>query len=582
MSTQSLSYKFSNVSILLTVISAIGLSYFFKWTDLSNPVDFMGGDAKDYYSYLVATFINHDFLHQSGQSWFILKTDSGIINVHSVGVSLLLLPFFAIAYFYAQVFDFPLDGFSYPFQVSVGLAALLYAVIGLVYLKKLFQLNNISDKTSSIIILLIFFGTNLIQYTLSEAGMSHVYSFSLISIFLFHSCKFVLTNKNKNLFFSGLILGLILLVRPNNIFIIFSVFIWFKNMKECKLFFYQLFRNKLFYFSFLATVSLVFIQSAIWFLQSNSFFHNTYKADGFYWLKPQIFQMLFGFEAGFFVYTPLCFLFLIGLVVIYRENKFSFFALLALLVGLIYFFASFWAYTYFDGLGIRILVDYYALFAFLGAKLFMYFSENKLVYYSVLFLSFVLVYINLIYCYQGNRGILLRSGMNFKKWKYVFLKTDASYQNCLGGSSDLKPFSIKPAEEVLSGEQQLSEPLNYNKKEYGLNVIFDSIAFVSNRIQLAINFSRTESYINSSKDALICVSLDDNKEKKNKSFFTIKLNEIPSSDCCSEKEYNYTANMNAAFKPNDRLSVFIWNTKLKAFFINKFSVKVYNYNYHIN
>ena len=78
-----------------------------------------------------------------------------------------------------------------------GFAALFYALIGLVYLKKLFQLHNIGDKTTSIIVLALFFGTNLLNYTLSEAGMSHVYSFSLISVFLYHSSRFVLQRENK-------------------------------------------------------------------------------------------------------------------------------------------------------------------------------------------------------------------------------------------------------------------------------------------------------------------------------------------------------------------------------------------------
>lgn len=582
MARSTSSYRLSNYSILVTFLLASVISFYFIWSENYKNVNFFDGDAKDYYSYLVSIFINHNLGHQTGNEWFLLKTTDGTINAHLIGVSLLELPFFLIAYFVSVSFGLPLDGVSFPFQLAVAIGALFYALLGLLYLKKLFKLHSINDGTSAIIILLIFFGTNLLHYTLAEAGMSHIYSFTLIAAFMYHCSKFVLRSHNKNLIISSLLFGLIVLVRPNNVFALLTVFIWFKSFTECKLFFISLFKNKTFYLSVLFTFLILSLQSFVWYLQNGHFYNNNFSADGFYWFQPQIIKMLFGFDNGFFIYTPLCFLFLFGLILVYKENKFSFFAATFMLAVLFYFFASHWAYNYFDGLGIRVLVDYYAMFALLGAKLLTLVSSHKFISSALLASAFLLVYINLIYIYQGNNRILLRTGMNYTKWKYIFLKTDTSYQNCLGGSSDLKPFSKKPAAEVLSGEQQLSEPLNYNKKEYGLNVIFDSIAFVSNRIQLAINFSRTESFINSSKDALICVSLDDNKEKKNKSFFTIKLNEIPSSDCCSEKEYNYTANMNAAFKPNDRLSVFIWNTKLQAFFINKFSVKVYNYNYHIN
>lgn len=575
-------YKVSNYSILITSILAIGLAYFFKWRYDNFKVDFMCGDAKDYYSYLISFFINNDLTKQSDNSWFILKTSQGIINVHPVGISLLLLPFFSVAYAYAFIFNFKLNGESLPFQVSVAFAALFYLIIGVIYLKKLFRINQINDKISALCILLIFFGTNLLHYTLSESGMSHVYSFSLISIFLYHSNKFILSHSNKQLIFSSILLGLILLIRPNNIFVICTLFLWFKNVSACFLFFKSLIKNKFFYISLIITISIVFVQSLIWYTQTNQFFHNTYKADGFYWLSPQVIKMLFGFNSGFFIYTPLCFLFLFGLLYIYKENKFSFFAFLFLLSILFYFFASYSSYTYFDGLGIRVLVDYYSLFAFLGAKLFMHFFDHKLIYNSIISISCVLVFVNLIYCYQENRGILLRTGMNFKKWNFVFLKTNPKYQNCLGGLSDLTPYTNEKVIQVLADSVTFNNSFDYSRLDYGVGVCFDSIGFNSNRIHLKIKFDRKELEVNSSKDALICVSLDDTKNHQIKSYFQFKLNEIPSLFCCEVDQFDYSANMTADFKSNDRLSVFIWNKNKKNFLINNFSLKAYNYNYQLN
>jgi len=581
MSYSTLKYTFSNYSILLTVILSIGISWFFKW-QYPDPVNFMGGDAKDYYSGLVSLFITHDFTNQAGNDWFILRTSIGTINVHPIGVSVLLLPFFALASLFAVLFKFPFDGYSFPFQVSVNAAALVYAVIGLVYLKKLLQLHNLGDKTSAVVILLLFFGTNLLNYTVSEAGMSHVYSFGLISVFLYYSSKFVLKRENRNLFFSFLILGLIVLVRPNNILILFSVFMWFGSIKECRQFFRDLFKNKSFYLAVALSLFIVFMQSLVWFIQSRSLFHNTYKADGFYWLNPQVYKMLFGFDGGLFIYTPLSFLFLLGLVFMFKENKFSFFAASFFILGLFYFFASYWAYNYFDGLGIRVLVDYYALFSFIGAKLFVQFTGKTIMYTSLLFLAGLLVFINLIYCYQANRNILLRAGMTYTKWKYIFLKTGTGYQDVLGGSNELTPYSEKKQEVVLSGVLKYERPFEFAQREYGPAITFDSIGFISNRIHLKINCERKELFLNASKNALICVALSDGFTGKEKSFTQFKLNEAPSLECCEAKEYNYTANISADFKPRDRLLVFIWNKTKQAFLINKFSVQAYNYNFKIN
>jgi hypothetical protein len=575
-------YKFSNYSILFTILVASVISWFFKWNNADYAINFMGGDAKDYYSTLVSLFINHDLNSQTGNDWFLLKTATGTINVHPIGVSVLLLPFFVIAYLFAGMFNFPLDGYSLPFQLLVAIGALFYAVVGLIYLRKLFQLHSIGDKTTSLIIPLLFFGTNLLNYTVSEAGMSHVYSFSLISIFLYHSSNYVLNSANRNLLYSFVILGLIVLVRPNNVFILLTVFIWFKSFDECKSFFSSLFKNKTFYQAALFSIGIVLLQSLVWFIQSKSLFHNTYKADGFYWLNPQILKMLFGFDGGFFIYTPLCFLFLLGLVFIFRENKFSFLATSLFLFGLFYFFASYWAYTYFDGLGIRVLVDYYALISFIGAKLFVHFLGKTLIYNSLILVSALLVLINLIYTYQANRGILLRAGMTYSKWKYIFLKTGKEYQNVLGGSNELKPYSSIKQEVVLTNSADLPVPFNFSQKEYGPMLSFDSLGFHSKRIRLKIACNRKELFLNASKDAIICVVIEDGKTHDNKSYTSFKLNQTPSTSCCEERDYHYTTNVTGDFKPSDKLSVFLWNIKQQAFLINKFSVQVYNYNYQIN
>ena len=124
MSDITLKYKFSNYAVFCTILLAIGISWYFKWQYTEYPLNFMGGDAKDYYSGLVSLFITHDFTNQTGNDWFLLKTTGGTINVHPIGVSVLLLPFFAIGSLIAYLFHFQIDGFSFPFQLSVAIAAL--------------------------------------------------------------------------------------------------------------------------------------------------------------------------------------------------------------------------------------------------------------------------------------------------------------------------------------------------------------------------------------------------------------------------------------------------------------------------
>ncbi|MBA3663554.1 MAG: hypothetical protein H0W61_05010 [Bacteroidetes bacterium] len=577
----NLKYKFSNAAIVFTVLLAVISSYYLNWSKHST-VNFADGDSKDYYSYLLSVFIHHDLGHQQGSDWFLMQTGSGTINVHPVGVSLLILPFFGIGSMMALLLHFPLDGLSLPFQVSMALAALFYACIGLIFIKKTLILYGTSDKITALVLLLTFFGTNLLNYTLNEALMSHVYSFSLISIFLYHSGKYITLHTNRNLYFSATVLGLIILVRPNNILVLLSVFIWFSNRQQCKEFFRNLFRSRVFYSALLITFLLVLIQSLVWYIQSGSLLHHTYKADGFYWLHPQILKMLFGFDGGFFVYVPLCFVFLFGLTIIYKESKFRFIAFTAFLALLIYFFASYWAYTYFDGLGIRVLVDFYAFFSFLGAKLFTQLSFHKGIFAAVSAICVFFTYISLVYCYQQKNNILLRSGMTFNQWKYIFLKTNKEYNGCLGGSNDLTPYAKAHPAPSLSKESPLERPYNFEGNDFSVGVGFDSIGFSSNRLHFKIDVDYREATVSTSKDALICVVVEDKDTTVQKKYAAFRMNETPATECCENHEYHYTLNMLGRFKNSSKIIVYIWNVAKKAFFVNKFSVRVYNYNYQIN
>jgi hypothetical protein len=562
-------YKYSAYSIWLSLFGAVFISWFFIWNE-ATPANFLDGDAWYYYYYLQSTFIDPNLAHYD---WL---NDATPVTHHPAGLSILLLPFFLIGLSAAKLFHFSLSGISLPFQVSVAVAALVYGITGLVYLRKLFRLNGISDKVTALIILLTFFGTTLLHYTISEGGMSHVYSFCLITVFMYHSCRFVKEHSNKHLLYSSVIFALVLLVRANNGFAIFTILFWFADRKECVTFFKNLVRNPAFYKSLIVFLGVLCIQPLMWLWKENTFFTDRYAAYGFYWTKPAFFNMLFGFNAGFFIYAPLCLLFLAGLVNIYKASHFSFYASLGFILLLFYFFSAYSAYTYYDGIGIRVLVDYYAVFAFFGAKLFNAVETQKVLFSSLTVVAFLLASLNLVYCYQVGHSIMLRSGMTFNQWKYIFMRTGNEYKNSLGGCNDLVPYSKEPVAAALTSE--MNSTFDYAKKDFGISAAFDSIGFASKRICMKLNIGRTEVYANSSRNAMVCAELQDSAGKK-KSYMQFRLNETPSKNCCEESQYHYTATMDGDFKTSDRFSVYLWNSERQPFFINKFSVEVYNYNY---
>lgn len=548
------------------------------------PVNFIVGDAGDYYSYLISVFVDHNLNSQNGDAWYLLKTTSGTINVHTIGESVLLLPFFFIGWVLAIITGAERNGVSFPFQITVALAALVYLLTGLYYLLRLLTELGYKAKTVAVTGILVVFGTNLFNYTVFEPAMSHVYSFSLISVFLFFSRRAVQLFSKPDVFKAILMLGLITLLRPNNILVVFAAGIWFNSISGVFSFFKWMLRLPGFYLTLLVSVAIVFIQNLVWFYQSGHFFHHTYKADGFYWFNPQVVKLLFGFDNGFFIYTPLCLVFITGILFWYRQNRFAFWAALLFLSGLIYFFASYWAYTYFDGLGIRVMVDYYAFLALMGARTTEWMFQAKLLTVLNVLLAGALVVLNLIYCYQNNRGILLRAGMTFEQWRYVFLKTGKAYHGILGGANDLTPYAKQHPDPFMEKAMPEGNVFDYAGKEFGLELGTDSLGVKSNRLHFKIHLEREEQHSNSSSEALLVLQFEHQQESgKPYLYNAVKLNAVPASGHGSKNRiWEYSVNVGGDFRPADRFVMYIWNKGKQAFRIKDFGYKLYNYNYSIN
>jgi hypothetical protein len=574
--------RYSNWALTAVGVLSVFLSLVFKWSDHSATLNFMGGDAADYYSSLVSIFIRHDFTAQTSNEWYLLHTSAGNITVHPIGIAVLQLPFFLVALLYTKLIGIDSDGFSAPFQMSIAFAGLTYALLGLFFLRKLFQVRGITDGITATIILLIYFGTNLMHYTLSEPGMSHVYSFFLLTAFLFFSARLVRFQVDKDIWKCAALLGLILLARPNNVFIVASIFFWMSSVQQTKTFFSWLFKRKSFYGGLLLAASILFLQSLVWYQQTGSFLHNTYKRDGFYWMHPHFMEMLFGFDGGFFIYTPLCLLFLSGLLVAFKSNRFQTISTSVVLIVLFYFFSAYWAYTYFDGFGIRVLVDYYGVFGLLGAQLFSALSFKSLLGGSIAVLAGLLLLLNLVYTYQANRGILLRAGMNYKMWSYVFLRTSPQYQNCLGGIHELLPYSKEDAPLLFEKNLELKTPFNFSAQAFGPALSFDSIGVRSRRLHVRLDCARREVVKNASENAQLVIAVQNEKTGEKKSYVQFKLNETPARTCCESREYHYTANVVGEFEANDKLSIYVWNVDSKPFYLEKLQAKIYNYNYQLN
>ncbi len=333
-------------------------------------------DVKSYYAYLPATFIYHDlsldFMAENpnkfGKWIWPITTPTGKKSIlTTMGLSVMYTPFFFIAHLVASVSpQFEADGYSLPYQYALAFSTFFYFLLGLFVLRKIL-LRYFSDGVVAFTLLAIGAGTNLFYYVSYEACMSHGYNFVLITIFIFFLEKWTDKITLKHTIFLGLLSGLIALIRPTNILIIILIPLWRVGS-------WGDFRNKIqlllkkwpFILLMAAFFVLVWIpQFAYWKYVSGKFFYFSYgeREDTFFWSNPQIWNILFSYEKGWFVYTPLMLLAFLGLFGLIRKKLKLTVPILVYVAVMIYVLSSWWSWWYGGSFGQRSMVDFYGLMA---------------------------------------------------------------------------------------------------------------------------------------------------------------------------------------------------------------------------
>ena len=95
---------------------------------------------------------------------------------------------------------------------------------------------------------------------------------------------------------------------------------------------------------------------------------------------------------------------------------------------------------------------------------------------------------------------------------------------------------------------------------------------------MEIDLERTEQEMNASSKAILACSIKDSL-KKDKFWYAFKINETPSSEKNNTRKYHYSMTIDKKLSESDELVVFVWNIEHQTFTINKFNLKIYDYNF---
>ncbi len=361
----------NKLSILAIII--IGFAYVFYVSNNSlykKPEKIIVWDVISYYSYLPATFIEKDHKLQQWEyadPWkdrywpeYIPATKSFVIKT-SMGLAFMYYPFFQTAHFIAPYLGYENNGFSAPYSTALILSSIVYVLIGLFLLRKIL-LHSFNDNITSITLLIIGLFTNLFWYTTKEAPMPHSYSFALFCLFMFLTDKWYQKPNYINSIACGLTLGLIALVRPTNIVIVLYFLLYgvIRGKDLTNRFHLYLSKYKQLIIMSLC-ICLVWIpQLLYWKSVTNHFFYYSYgSSEQFFFANPKIINVLVGFRKGWLTYTPAMIFSIIGIFLL--KNKKYFWSILSFTVINIYIVSSWWCWWYGGGLGMRPLIESYAL-----------------------------------------------------------------------------------------------------------------------------------------------------------------------------------------------------------------------------
>lgn len=425
-----LRYLLSGIGILLLLLFV--LNNFFK----NNNRHSINADGVGYFDYLPSVFVYHDLIRKDVKNSDSLSLYSRInemdvyldykdhkVNKYAVGTAVMILPFYLFTYAIIPGNLTIQDAYNSKFQTTVLVAALFYVILSLVFLAKLLALYKINLWLIRFLQLLLVFASPVAHYATLDAGFSHVYSMFAILLFLFFSKRFFVFFKAKDFYLAAFSLGLIIICRQFNVLIVFTLPFLAANFESLKMAFHNLTAKPLKIIIGFLIVFLVFsIQMIVWYLQSGHFLLDSYQDSKFNFLHPHFYDVLFSFQKGLFVYTPVLLfaLFFVLLKIIKRQYYLAFSWFFAFLI--INYFISSWEYwQYGASFGMRPYIDFLAFF-FIAIALFLN-EVNK--WFKVVFipLSLFFVLLNLIQIYQYNNFIIRWMDMDFPSYKKVFMKT---------------------------------------------------------------------------------------------------------------------------------------------------------------
>jgi hypothetical protein len=374
-------------------------------------------DVSGYYMYLPAIFIYKDIKQCSFKDSILAKyyptpdfqqafkheKSGNYVMKYSSGQAITMLPFFAIAHLSVSSLstNYAADGFSYPYQFCIGVGMLFYALLGL-FILRLILVKFFKDTTVAVLLFSYVIGSNYLNYTTIDQGMSHNVLFTIYCCIIYFTILFHDKPTWRNALAIGCFAGLATLTRPTEIISLLLPLCWnistIKHLKAKWQFLLQHF-NK-YALMGLLVVLFFFIQMAYWKYAANEWLVYSYEKQGFKWLHPHLNDFALSYKCGWLRYCPIMILPIIGIVLYAKQGKNALAIILFAVVN--YYLVTAWSVWSYNGTAGRAMVQCYPILAFPFCLLIERLLKSKILSIVMFAVLGLFAYINIWWTYNAH------------------------------------------------------------------------------------------------------------------------------------------------------------------------------------
>lgn len=365
--------------VLFAALLVLGIVAQLAVKPWSSPITW---DGFGYYLYLPLSFVHHDLgmtdpsivegifdeYHPSGTFYQAHRAPTGNMVIrYTPGLALINLPGFLIAHAVAAPLGYKADGLSPPYQLAAVITALLVLGLGLWAMIRMLR-RFFAPWVAYLTAALILYGTNLMDQAVEQLVMTHLYSFALLALFLLATIRLHERPCSRRAIFAGFILGLLILIRPPNALAVLIPLLWPMQDMDLRAKWKWLWRDhrKALVAFALSAVPPVLLLLGYWKAYAGSWFYDSYQnpGEGLDIWYPHLHKFLFSFRKGWFIYTPLMLVALLGLIAGLQGSLKRLRRPLLLFLGIHLYVVSSWTLWYYPGgFGQRAAVDVYAIMA---------------------------------------------------------------------------------------------------------------------------------------------------------------------------------------------------------------------------